>query len=148
MKNISKVVFLFFLFICTVTSYSQKTTSASKTSALKIDRSKAPAPGAAPKIQIGNYEAFMLDNGLKVIVVENHKLPKISFQLSLDIDPVRQGNAAGLLSATGELLATGTTTRTKEQIDEETDFIGANFSTNSEGFLHRLFLSIQRNYSI
>ncbi|CAG0948271.1 MAG: insulinase family protein [Bacteroidetes bacterium] len=134
MKNISKVVFLFFLFICTVTSYSQKTTSASKTSALKIDRSKAPAPGAAPKIQIGNYEAFMLDNGLKVIVVENHKLPKISFQLSLDIDPVRQGNAAGLLSATGELLATGTTTRTKEQIDEETDFIGANFSTNSEGF--------------
>ena len=44
----------------------------------QVDRSKAPAPAPAPKIQIGESETFTLDNGLKVILVENHKRPVIS----------------------------------------------------------------------
>lgn len=134
MKNILRYTVAACLLIFSTSIHAQKNTSAKNANPVKIDRSKAPAPSAAPKIQLGNYETFVLDNGLKVILVENHKLPKVSFQLSLDIDPVLQGNAAGLLSTTGELLMTGTASRTKEQIDEDVDFIGATFSTNSEGF--------------
>ncbi len=30
----------------------------------QVDRSKAPTPGPAPKIQIGDYQSFELKNGL------------------------------------------------------------------------------------
>jgi zinc protease len=96
-------------------------------------RATPPAPTAAPKIQIGNYEKFTLENGLQVILVENHKLPKVSFQLTLDLDPFLEKEASGYSSIAGQLLNKGTTTRKKTAIDEEIDFIGANFSTNSSG---------------
>ena len=72
-------------------------------------RSNPPAPGPAPKIQIGKYTTHELDNGLKVIVVENHKLPRVSFQLSLDNDPILEKESAGYISIAGDLLSRGTT---------------------------------------
>ena len=38
-----------------------------------------------------------------------------------------------MLTTAGQLLGTGTKTRTKDQIDEEVDFIGATLSTSSSG---------------
>ncbi|MCC7245675.1 MAG: insulinase family protein, partial [Saprospiraceae bacterium] len=96
-------------------------------------RSKAPKAGNAPKIQIGKAETFTLDNGLKVIVVENHKLPTVSYQVFVDNDPVLERDAAGYADLMGELLMKGTTTRTKAQIDGEVDFIGASLSTSNNG---------------
>ena len=97
----------------------------------KLDRSKVPAPGPAPEIQIGEYESFTLENGLKVFVVENAKLPMVSFSLIIDRDQIFEGDQAGYVAAAGELLSRGTKSRTKEQIDEEVDFIGAGLSTSS-----------------
>ena len=101
--------------------------------AQKVDRSKAPAAGPAPKIQIGSYQLFTLDNGLKVIVVENHKLPTVSYSLQLDLDPIKEGDKAGYTSLAGSLMSAGTDTKTKDQISSSVDFIGANFSTSSDG---------------
>ena len=42
------------------------------------DRSIVPQAGPAPEIQIGSIASFEMQNGLKVFVVENHKLPKVS----------------------------------------------------------------------
>lgn len=97
----------------------------------QLDRSKQPQPGPAPKIQLGNYQMFTLANGLKVIVVENHKIPKVTYQLSLDVDPVLEGEFSGYTNFAGNLLATGTKTRTKAQLDEAIDFLGAQFSTSA-----------------
>ncbi len=99
----------------------------------QLDRSKAPEPGPAPSIQLGKYESFSLKNGMKVIVVENDKIPVVSFQVTLDIDPVFEKDAKGYVDITGELLRTGTTSRSKSQIDEDVDFIGATLSTYSTG---------------
>jgi predicted Zn-dependent peptidase len=99
----------------------------------QVDRSKMPAAGPAPEIRIGDYESFVLDNGMKVFVVENDKLPKVTFSLVLDRDPIFEGESAGYVSTTGQLLRTGTKTRTKDQIDEEIDFIGANLFTSATG---------------
>lgn len=108
--------------------------AAYSTTAQPLDRSKRPEPGPAPEIKIAKADTFRLDNGLRVFVVENHKLPKVSFQLVLDYDAVLEGNKAGVSSITGDLIKTGTATRSKEQIDKEIDLIGADFFTSSNGF--------------
>jgi predicted Zn-dependent peptidase len=96
-------------------------------------RSRAPEAGEARKIEIGTYETFTLDNGLRVIVVENHKIPRISYQIFVDRDPSLEGDISGMTNITGDLLSAGTTTRTKAQIDESVDFVGGSVSTNSQG---------------
>ncbi|MFA8435784.1 MAG: M16 family metallopeptidase [Marinifilaceae bacterium] len=99
----------------------------------QVDRTKAPAAGPAPKIQLGDYDSFVLKNGMKVLVVENHKLPKVSFNLSLNIDPVVEGDKAGYVSFVGSLLDKGTSKRNNQKIAEEIDFIGARLGTYSDG---------------
>lgn len=102
-------------------------------SAQKLDRSVRPTAAAAPEIKLGKTEQFTLPNGLKVFVVENHKLPKVAYSLSLDVDPVLEGDMAGYVSTSGELIGRGTKNRTKDQLNKEVDFIGASLSTSSTG---------------
>ena len=97
----------------------------------QIDRTKLPEPGPAPEIKLGEVEEFTLDNGIKVFVVENDKLPRVAFSLVLERDPLVEGDKAGLTGFVGEMLTAGTTSRTKEQLDEEVDFIGASLSASS-----------------
>jgi zinc protease len=97
----------------------------------QVDRSKLPEPGPAREIKIGDYESFTLKNGMQVFVVENHKLPRVTFSLVLDREPVIEGDKAGYLSMVGQMLRRGTATRTKEQLDEEIDFIGASLGASS-----------------
>ncbi len=96
-------------------------------------RKTAPEPGPAPEINLGDYETFQLDNGLTVIVVEDHKLPRVSFQVFVDVPLHREGELAGLGSLAGELISAGTERRSKAEIDEAVDFIGASLSSSSNG---------------
>lgn len=96
-------------------------------------RKKAPAAGPAPKIELGTYQEFTLANGLKAIVVENHKLPRISFQVFVDLPMIKEGDYAGAADLAGQLLKTGTKTKTKAQIDQAVDFIGANLNSSASG---------------
>lgn len=98
-----------------------------------LDRSQRPKPGPAPEIKMGKTETFTLPNGLKVFVVENHKLPTVSFSIQLDIRQELQGSMAGYSDFVGELLSSGTKTRSKDKLNEEIDFIGATISANAEG---------------
>ena len=101
--------------------------------AQKLDRSKKPTAAIAPEIKLGKIEQFTLANGLQVFVVENHKLPKVAYSLSIDIDPVAEGDMAGYVEASGQLMERGTKNRTKQQFDEQIDFIGATINTSSTG---------------
>ncbi len=95
-----------------------------------LDRSKLPTDAPAPQIKIGKPETFTLPNGLKVFVVENHKLPRVAVNLVLDREPLLEGDKAGLSGFAGQLLRSGTKSRSKEQLDEEIDFIGADLNTS------------------
>jgi len=99
----------------------------------QVDRAKAPAPAPAREIKIGAYQAFTLKNGLQVFVVENHKLPRVQFSLQLRNNPILEGAKAGYVTLAGDLIGTGTKTRTKAQLDEEVDFIGASLNTSFSG---------------
>lgn len=97
----------------------------------QLDRSQFPKSGPAPEINIGEAETFTLDNGLKVFVVKNDKLPRVTFTLVLERDPLFEGDKAGLTGFVGEMMTAGTKNRTKDQLDEEIDFIGASLSASS-----------------
>ncbi len=97
----------------------------------QVDRTKYPTPGPAPTLNIGNAETFTLANGLKVFVVENHKLPRVTFSLVLDRDPILEGDKAGLTSMVGELMRSGTKSQNKDALDKAIDQIGASISVSS-----------------
>lgn len=96
-------------------------------------RSAAPGPGAARPINMGESHVFSLENGLTVIVVENHKIPRVSYGISLVHNQPLEGDEVGLLSFAGQMLRRGTTNRTKAQLDQEIDFLGASLNTSSFG---------------
>ena len=99
----------------------------------QIDRSKMPEAGPEPKISLEKPEEFKLKNGITVMVVENDKLPRVSYQLSIDNKPVVEGNKAGVLSILSAMLGNGTTNISKDDFNEEVDFLGARINFSSSG---------------
>jgi len=96
-------------------------------------RKNPPKPGPAPRIELGEYHTFKLENGLQVVVVENHKIPRVSFQVFVDYPLLYEGDKAGTANMAGQLLSSGTDKRSKAEIDEAVDFLGASLSTSSNG---------------
>ena len=109
------------------------TLAACKTQDTPLDRSIRPSASEPKELKIGEHEQFTLDNGMKIFVIEDHKLPTISYSLSFDIDPIVEGEKAGYTSMLGDLLEAGTKNRTKENLNKEVDFIGANVGAYSGG---------------
>lgn len=96
----------------------------------QIDRSVRPVAGPAPAINIKNSEVFKLGNGITVVLSENHKLPRVSFSLTMGASPMIEGSKAGLNRIMGQLMNSGTTKRSKDALDQEVDFMGADFSAD------------------
>jgi len=92
-----------------------------------------PKPGPAPVINIGKPETFELKNGLKVLVVENNKLPRVSYNLTLDNAPYAEGDKKGVAEITSELIGSGTKKMSKDAFNEEIDFLGANIGFSANG---------------
>lgn len=70
---------------------------------------------------------------MRVIIVENHKLPMVSVQVRFDIPPFPQGEKAGFVDLVSELLMAGTANRTKAEIDEMVDRSGASITASNDG---------------
>ena len=102
------------------------------TMAQSVDRTKSPAPGKAPLIQVASPVKFTLANGLQVFVVKNTKLPKVTATLALDVDGFKEGDKAGLADMSGQLLKRGTATKSKAELDEAVEFLGGSLFTSSQ----------------
>jgi len=92
-----------------------------------------PKPGPAPTINVKKPETFTLKNGLKVMVVENHKLPRVSYTLTLDNPPYAEGDKKGVADLTSSMIGKGSKKISKDTFNEEVDFLGANISFSSNG---------------
>jgi Predicted Zn-dependent peptidases len=101
--------------------------------AQKLDRSQKPKPGPAPAITFADPVIYNLSNGITVLVVENHKLPKVSASYSIDAGPITEGSKAGVIGLLGGMLNEGTVTKTKAQFDEAVDQMGAEVALTSGG---------------
>lgn len=94
---------------------------------------KMPKQGPAPTINIKKPVSFVLENGLKVLVVENNKLPRVSYNLTLDNAPFAEGNKKGVTDLVSSMIGNATESISKEKFNEEIDFLGANFNFNESG---------------
>lgn len=99
----------------------------------QLDRSQMPKPGPEPTINLEKPNEFKLKNGITVLVVENNKLPRVSYQLSIDNKPYKEGDKAGVASILSSMLGNGTTSISKDKFNEEVDFLGANINFGSSG---------------
>ncbi len=98
-----------------------------------LDRSIRPKAGPAPEVQMGTAQSFVSSNGIKVFVVENHKLPVVNYSIDFDIRPEMQGDMVGFKDMVGELLTAGTKNKSKDQFNEELDKLGASLNIGSDG---------------
>ncbi|MDT7832714.1 insulinase family protein [Flavobacteriaceae bacterium S356] len=99
----------------------------------QVDRTKQPPSGPAPKVKLGKPKKFTLKNGLTVIMVENHKLPRASASLTIDNKPYFEGDKAGVSGMMGSLLGRGTANISKDDFNEKVDFLGARVNFSSSG---------------
>jgi predicted Zn-dependent peptidase len=95
----------------------------------QLDRSKVPGPGPAPAVAFPDYDLITTANGIRVIIVKNAELPTINIRMLIDNQPVLEKEYVGYMNIAGQLLRTGTTNRTKDQLDEEIDLIGGNIGS-------------------
>lgn len=99
----------------------------------QIDRSKPPKPGPAPVISIPDAVTYRLSNGITVLVVENHKLPKVTASYYIDAGLITEGKNAGMMNLMGQMLNEGTKKHSKAAFDEAVDLLGADVSLNFSG---------------
>ena len=100
-----------------------------------VRKGKVPVSEELLKIKLPRASEATLPNGLRLIVLEDRRLPQISFQLIIPgaggyFDPA---DRPGLAAFTASLMREGTPTRTSNQISEQLELMAAtlNFGAGS-----------------
>jgi zinc protease len=96
-------------------------------------KNKAPVSKDVLKVKFPSAVESHLDNGLTIMILENHRLPQISMTMQIRgggglYDP--QG-MTGLASVTAQMMREGTATRSSKQIAEEVDRMAASISAGA-----------------
>lgn len=96
------------------------------------DRSKPPAPGAAPALKIPPIERRTLTNGLRVWIVQMHEVPVVDVSVVVTsgaaADPVGK---YGLASFTAAMLDEGAGKYSALDFADAVEFLGASLTTGS-----------------
>ena len=107
-------------------SFTQSLTQAQSTDVI-------PKQGPTPEVRIENPKTLKLSNGLTLLFVEDHKLPKVNAVLMLDNPPQNEGKLAGIGGLTANLLGNGTLKTPKDQYNGRLDFLGAEIKFEDNG---------------
>ena len=99
----------------------------------QIDRSKQPESGPDPEIKFGTPKTFKLKNGIQVLIVEDNKLPVVTYSLRIDRNPIIEGEKVGVSSILSAMLGNGTKNIPKDEYNEEVEFLGASVSVTFRG---------------
>ncbi len=96
------------------------------------DRSRIPPAGPPPALRVPAQQRFVLGNGLRVRLVEYHRLPIVALHLVLEAGGVHDpADRPGLASFTAAMATEGTRTRSATRISDEVGFIGASLSAGA-----------------
>ena len=100
----------------------------------KVERKgKAPVSEDILRVKLPKAVEFKLDDGLTVLVLEDHRLPTVTVRLIINgagalNDPA---DMPGLASLTASMLKEGTASRNSKQIAEEIDKLGATITASA-----------------
>jgi zinc protease len=100
-----------------------------------VRKNRAPVSNEVLRVELPKAVETVLENGLKVLILEDHRQPIVSVQLNISgagglFEP---SESVGLAGVTAQMLRDGTTTRSKQEILEEVGRLGASL-TSSSGF--------------
>src|ERR1044072_2954682 len=94
-------------------------------------RKTPPAPLDPAPFDLAKPFETTLANGLKVVIIENDRVPLVNFRLAFKYGAVNDpADMPGLSEAAAKMLNEGTATRTSRQIAEEVDRIGGGLSAS------------------
>jgi zinc protease len=98
-----------------------------------VRKGKVPVSNEILKIKLPKLSEATLPNGLRILVLEDHRLPQIAFQLLVPgaggyLDPADQPGLAGF---TATLMREGTPTRTSSQIARELEIMAATLNVSA-----------------
>ena len=96
------------------------------------DRTKPPALGAPPRLNLPDIQRRTLSNGLAVWLVESHEVPLVQINLLMKAgagdDPTGK---FGLASLTAAMLDEGAGSRSALELADAVDFLGASLATTA-----------------
>jgi zinc protease len=111
------------------------------TVASNVDRSKVPATGAPPSLNLPPPQRAKLSNGLQVVVVERHNAPVVDLTLIADAGFAADSQAKpGTARLTMLMLQEGTRTRTSPEISDRVESLGATIGVGNS--LDRSYLNM------
>jgi zinc protease len=117
--------------VCSVSAADNKTDASAVAS--ESWRKTPPATPQPKDFKLPNVLAYKLANGLQVQLVEDHRVPFVTFNLGLRAGSVLEpAELRGLASMTADMITEGTAKRTSKQIAEEVDFIGGGLKGGSD----------------
>jgi zinc protease len=93
----------------------------------------APVSSAVPQVKMARPVEEILDNGLTLLILEDHRLPVVAVTVSVEAaGPIFEPrDLPGLANTTASMLLAGTKNRTSRQIAEEIGDLGATISASS-----------------
>jgi predicted Zn-dependent peptidase len=97
---------------------------------------KVPISKEPLKVKLPRPVERQLSNGIKLLVVENHRIPEISLRINIPTGDLRNPpGLQGLADATAALIRLGTKTRSSKDIAETLAELGAtiNFGSGQDG---------------
>jgi zinc protease len=97
--------------------------------------------GSDSHFRLPAYEKYVLENGLTVYLMEQHEVPLIYVSAVVPAGAVKDGSRYGLASLTADALLFGTTHYTKNQIEEQLDFLGAGYGTYADTEVTAIYAS-------
>jgi predicted Zn-dependent peptidase len=96
------------------------------------DRFQVPALGPPAPLRLPPQIRFELPNGLRVRLVEYHRLPIVALNLVVDAGAAQDPpDRPGLASLTAGMLTEGTTTRSSTRISDELGSLGAHLGAGA-----------------
>ncbi|HEY8224787.1 MAG TPA: pitrilysin family protein [Pyrinomonadaceae bacterium] len=106
--------------------------TAGQTTKGAVIKGKAPVNKEILKVKLPRAQETTLPNGLRVVLLESHKIPTFNMQMVvLSGGLADQADYRGLASFTATLLREGTATRSSKDIAEQVDALGATLAATS-----------------
>jgi len=114
-----------------------------------LDRTKAPTPGANPKLTVPAWTTQQLSNGATLIVSQRRGLPLVSFNITLvgGSNQFEPAGKRGVAALTASMLTEGTKSKTGDQLSDALQLLGTNINAGVGGEEGSIgFVSTRKNF--
>ena len=96
-------------------------------------KNRAPVAKETLRVRFPKPQEFTLPNGMKVMILEDHKLPTVSMSMRIAAGSFFEpAEKQGLASMVASMLSEGTKARTSQKLAAEVDSLGADLNASAD----------------